>query len=176
MASRGRGSSRMQPDRKRKSFKNNLWRQNVYEMGNMQEGQGFAAKRKLSVIREYKKFQRKNQHESADAPVIDYSKYEEESDSETEVINNVGTNTKKTKLTTFQKAKEEFERQQDEKRKKIEERELAKKEKKAALKRYRQKKMAKMKILNKKTAKGQPALRARMDLILDEIREQIRKE
>ncbi|KAB0805574.1 hypothetical protein PPYR_02544 [Photinus pyralis] len=73
------------------------------------------------------------------------------------------------KSIAFKKAKSEFQRIQDEKKRKQEEIIKNKLERAEALKQYKAKKLEKYKKLNKKTKKGQPVMKYRMEMLLEQI-------
>lgn len=76
------------------------------------------------------------------------------------------------KPASYKTAKLEFERRQKvaEKKQKQEERKQKFLEKEAAKKAYREKKLDRTKILNKKTRKGQPLMAGRMELLYEKIK------
>ncbi|KAG7204408.1 hypothetical protein KM043_004850 [Ampulex compressa] len=79
----------------------------------------------------------------------------------------------KPKVSAFRKAKEEYLRKKDEKRKKIAEALRTKAEREEALKKYKQKKMQTFKALNKKTKKGQPVMKDRLEMLLEKIQQNV---
>ncbi|XP_072002609.1 thyroid transcription factor 1-associated protein 26 [Engystomops pustulosus] len=76
------------------------------------------------------------------------------------------------KKTSLQKAREEYERVQQERAKKREEAELRRKQREEAQKLYKEKRAKTYKIIRSKTSKGQPNFNAQMDLLLKKIRSQ----
>ncbi|KAK5647357.1 hypothetical protein RI129_002249 [Pyrocoelia pectoralis] len=74
---------------------------------------------------------------------------------------------KKTKA--YKKAKSEFQRIQEEKKRKREEIIAKKSKREEALKQYKAKKLEKYKKLNQKTKKGQPIMKHRMQMLLEQI-------
>ncbi|CAK9809518.1 Thyroid transcription factor 1-associated protein 26 homolog [Anthophora quadrimaculata] len=77
------------------------------------------------------------------------------------------------KISPFHKAKQEFLRKKDEKRKKKEEALRVKQEREEALKKYKEKKMQTYKKLSKKTKKGQPVMKDRLEMLLEKIQQQV---
>lgn len=73
----------------------------------------------------------------------------------------------------FQKAREEFQRIKKEKELAKEERQKAAAERKEALKEYKQKKVEKVKRLNKRTRKGQPIMRDRMEMLFEQVQKSV---
>ncbi|XP_017877307.1 thyroid transcription factor 1-associated protein 26 homolog, partial [Ceratina calcarata] len=73
----------------------------------------------------------------------------------------------------FHKAKQEFLRKKDEKRKAKEQILKAKAEKEEALKKYKEKRLRTYKTLSKKTKKGQPVMKDRMEMLLEKIQQQV---
>lgn len=77
------------------------------------------------------------------------------------------------KRKAFKKAHEEYERIKEEKRKRKEELKKKRAERDEALKIYKQKKIDKFKRLNRKTKKGQPIMKERIELLLEKIQKTI---
>ncbi|XP_031847005.1 uncharacterized protein LOC116433244 [Nomia melanderi] len=77
------------------------------------------------------------------------------------------------KISAFHKAKKEFLRKKDEKRKKREEAMRVKSEREEALKKYKEKRMQTYKRLSKKTKKGQPVMKDRLEMLLEKIQQQV---
>lgn len=69
----------------------------------------------------------------------------------------------------LRKAKREHLRKQEEKKKRIEEATRVKTEREEALKKYKQKKLHAFKTLSRKTKKGQPVMKGRMEMLLEKI-------
>lgn len=78
-------------------------------------------------------------------------------------------NSKSIKGRAFKKAHLEFERIKQEKQRKREEMNKKKAERDEALKAYNEKKFKKFKVLSKKTKKGQPIMKGRMEMLLEQI-------
>lgn len=76
-------------------------------------------------------------------------------------------------MSSFHKAKQEFLRKKDDKRKKKEEAERVKSERQEALKKYKEKKIQTFKKLSKKTKQGQPVMKDRLELLLEKIQQQV---
>lgn len=80
-------------------------------------------------------------------------------------------NSKLKKGYAFFKAKQEYQRKEREKKKRVEEAIRAKAEREEALKNYREKKMHNFKILSMKTKKGQPVMKGRIEMLLKKIQQ-----
>ncbi|XP_016921801.1 thyroid transcription factor 1-associated protein 26 homolog isoform X1 [Apis cerana] len=78
-------------------------------------------------------------------------------------------------LNAFHKAKQEFLRKQNEKRKQKEEALRVKTEREEALKNYKERRMQTYKKLSKKTKKGQPVMKDRLEMLLEKIQQQVSK-
>ncbi|KAM9388163.1 thyroid transcription factor 1-associated protein 26 [Phaethornis superciliosus] len=165
-------------------------------VGSVQEGQGFAFRRKQKIERQYRKFfkRRKVNSQKDDQFTDTYPEHlkhlylaEEEmlkkrrralddavlSDEKQQnnAADLVPTEGKFKKRTSNQKAKEEYEKIKAERARKKEEAEKRKQEREAAQRLYKQKKMEAYKILSKKTRKGQPNLNLQMELLLKKIQQ-----
>ncbi|XP_060825154.1 thyroid transcription factor 1-associated protein 26 homolog [Bombus pascuorum] len=77
------------------------------------------------------------------------------------------------RLSAFHKAKQEFLDKKNEKRERVEEASRVKAEREEALKRYKEKKMQTYKQLSRKTKKGQPVMKARLEMLLEKIEQQM---
>ncbi|XP_033326937.1 uncharacterized protein LOC117220774 [Megalopta genalis] len=77
------------------------------------------------------------------------------------------------KVSAFYKAKQEYLRKKDEKRKRIEEIVRTKAERQEALNKYKQKRTQTYKKLSKKTKKGQPVMKDRLEMLLEKIQNQV---
>lgn len=73
----------------------------------------------------------------------------------------------------FHKAKQEYRRKVDEKKKRIEEAARTKAEREEALKNYKEKKIRNFKVLSKKTKKGQPVMKGRIEMLLERIQQSV---
>lgn len=73
----------------------------------------------------------------------------------------------------FHKAKWEYLRKADEKKKRLEEVARMKAEREEALRRYRNKKIHNFKVLSKKTKKGQPVMKGRIEMLLEKIQQSV---
>jgi hypothetical protein len=76
--------------------------------------------------------------------------------------------------TAYQKAEEEYKRQQEEKAAKLQEAQRRREEKSQAITRYRAKKSEVYKKLSKKTKKGQPVMKGRMEMLLHKLQQELR--
>lgn len=73
----------------------------------------------------------------------------------------------------FYKAKQEYKRKQEEKKKKVEDAIRVKAEREEALRKYKEKKLHNFKVLSKKTKKGQPVMRGRIEMLLEKIQQSL---
>lgn len=157
--------------------------------------------RKKAVLREYYK-EMKEGEAKFDVQKI-YQQYEEEEENsqpnssrttkeETENENNLNTsirqgqeesaeknrsiqrtNSKSVKGKAYKKAHLEYQRLQEEKKKRKEELARKKAERDEALRIYKEKKTEKFKTLSRKTKKGQPIMKNRMEMLLEQIQKSI---
>ncbi|XP_073725228.1 thyroid transcription factor 1-associated protein 26 homolog [Misgurnus anguillicaudatus] len=79
---------------------------------------------------------------------------------------------KQNKVSSYQKTKQEYERMKEERERKREEFLKDKAQREEALKKYKEKKIAKYQLLKRKTKKGQPNLNLQMELLLQKIQAQ----
>ncbi|KAM8820083.1 thyroid transcription factor 1-associated protein 26 [Eudromia elegans] len=165
-------------------------------LGSVQEGQGFAFRRKQKIQREYRKLLRKERKAGtqSDAQFTDtYPEHlkhlylaEEEKlkkqrkaardsvlleEKKKKVVEPITTERKFKKKTSNQKAKEEYEKIKAERARKKEEAEKRKQQREEAQRLHRQKKMEVYKMLSKKTKKGQPNLNLQMEYLLQKIQQ-----
>ncbi|XP_069714493.1 thyroid transcription factor 1-associated protein 26 [Phaenicophaeus curvirostris] len=186
-AAAGRG-----PRRKR------LWRPVLLRdvIGSVQEGQGFAFRRKQKVERQYRRFLKKGRKvpsQQDDQFTDTYPEHlkhlylaEEEmlkkrrrarddsvlsEEKLNEAVEPVISQVKIKKKTANQKAIEEYEKIKAERARKKEEAEKRKQQREAAQRLYKQKKMEAYKILSKKTKRGQPNLNLQMEYLLQKIQQ-----
>lgn len=186
------GGAARRPQRKR------LWRPTTIHglLGSVQQGRGFAFRRKQKIERKYRKLLKKEQKicsPQADQFTDTYPEHlkhlylaEEErlkkqhkspnhsvlsEERLNKAVEPVTTEGKFKKKTSNQKAKEEYEKIQAERAKKREEAEKRRQQKEAAQRLYKQKKMEAYKVLSKKTKKGQPNLNAQMEFLLQKIQQ-----
>jgi len=80
-------------------------------------------------------------------------------------------NSKLKKSSAFFKAKREYRRKQEEKKNRLENAIRVKAEREEALKKYREKKLQNYKVLSKKTKKGQPVMKGRIEMLLEKIQQ-----
>ncbi|XP_076647397.1 uncharacterized protein LOC143355991 [Halictus rubicundus] len=120
-------------------------------------------RRKKAILRDYYKDLDKSQREDPKQSVSLKIGDQNENDQQTEPK----------KVSAFHKAKREFLRKKDEKRKRKEEATRVKSEKDEALKKYKEKRMQTYKRLSKKTRKGQPVMKDRMEMLLEKIQQQV---
>lgn len=71
----------------------------------------------------------------------------------------------------FFKAKKEYQRKQEEEKKRKEDAIRVKAEREEALRNYRDKKMRNFKVLSKRTKKGQPVMKGRIEMLLEKIQQ-----
>lgn len=111
--------------------------------------------------------------------ITDNSKNEENIKNESDASNSnfknesEASNSNFKKRKAYKKAHEEYQRIKEEKKKRREELEKKKAERDAALKIYKQKKVEKFKRLNKKTKRGQPVMKDRIEMLLEQIQKNI---
>lgn len=77
------------------------------------------------------------------------------------------------RISAFHKAKQEFLRKKNEKKKSQEDALRVKSEREEALKKYKDKRMQTYKRLSKKTRKGQPVMKDRLEMLLEKIQRQV---
>ncbi|CAM9994523.1 unnamed protein product [Bubo scandiacus] len=165
-------------------------------LGSVQEGRGFAFRRKQKIERQYRKLLKKGRkvHSQHDNQFTDtYPEHlkhlylaEEEmlkkrhrapdvsvlsEEKLNKAVESVTSEGKFKKKTSNQKAKEEYEKIKAERARKKEEAEKRKQQREAAQRLYKQKKMEAYKILSKKTKRGQPNLNLQMDFLLQKIQQ-----
>ncbi|XP_053572908.1 thyroid transcription factor 1-associated protein 26 [Bombina bombina] len=174
---------------------NHRWRPDQHKVfeGSAKEGQGFALWRKQKIQFEYKKLQRKQRKGNVSKEHMFTDNYPEHLKhlylAEEEMIkkqekrkrpeeDKVEEKEEKTqeiplkkfkKKTANQKAKDDYEKVQQERAKKREEAERNRKQREEALQLYKKKKMETFKILNTKTKKGQPNFNVQMEYLLQKI-------
>ncbi|KAL6428385.1 hypothetical protein ACFW04_008578 [Cataglyphis niger] len=120
-------------------------------------------KRKKAVLRGYYKELKKDQQNSSQTS----SNLNHASKNANDISNS------KNKSYAFYKAKREYKRKQEEKKKRIEEAIRAKMEREEALRKYKQKKLHNFKVLSKKTKKGQPVMKGRIEMLLEKIQQSL---
>ncbi|XP_054131501.1 thyroid transcription factor 1-associated protein 26 [Melozone crissalis] len=165
-------------------------------VGSVQEGRGFAFRRKQKIERQYRKLLKKRRqvHSQQDDQFADtYPEHlkhlylaeeerlkrrrrtPEDSVSSEEKLNkaaeSVGTQEKFKNKTSNQKAKEEYKKIKAEHARKKEEAEKRKQQREEAQRLYKKKKMEAFKILSKKTKKGQPNLNLQVEFLLQKIQQ-----
>ncbi|XP_027521772.1 thyroid transcription factor 1-associated protein 26 [Corapipo altera] len=166
-------------------------------VGSVQEGRGFAFRRKQKIERQYRRLLRKGRkvHSQQDDQFTDtYPEHlkhlylaeeemlkkrrhrtPEDSVLSEQKLNkaeeSVVTEGKFKKKTSNQKAKEEYEKIKAERARKKEEAEKRKQQREEAQRLYKQKKMEAYKILSKKTKKGQPNLNLQVEFLLQKIQQ-----
>lgn len=129
---------------------------NKYKVDQWQE------RRKRAVLRDYYKELQKEHNSQKRLPV---SKDDAKTENETSKI--------KKKPSFIDVAKREYELRKEEKKRKKEEILRIKTEREEALRKYKEKKMQTYKKLSRKTKKGQPVMKDRMELLLDKIQQNL---
>ncbi|XP_064306410.1 thyroid transcription factor 1-associated protein 26 [Phalacrocorax carbo] len=171
-----------------------VWLRGV--VGSVQEGRGFAFRRKQKIERQYRRLLKKgrkvpsqqdNQFTDTYPEHLKHLYLAEEEmlkkrrrapddsvlseEKLNKAVESVMTEGKLKKKTSNQKAKEEYEKIKAERARKKEEAEKRKQQREAAQQLYKQKKMEAYKILSKKTKKGQPNLNLQMEFLLQKIQQ-----
>lgn len=137
-------------------------------------------KRKRTVLNEYYK-QIKNDNTKSDVQKI-YEQYDEEekegsssiqeeNDNENNLNEDLSKNErqKTNRKKVFRKSHEEFQRVREENARKMEEIEKKKAERAEIIKQQKLKRLERNKLLNQKTRKGQPIMKHRMEMLLEQI-------
>ncbi|KAF5296582.1 hypothetical protein FQR65_LT10235 [Abscondita terminalis] len=162
----------------KKPFDKKKWRMKKYSKKYKLEQ--WENKRKKGVLQEYYK-QIKDDEPKFNVQKI-YEQYEEEDENENNlnkdtqesrdrnrIVEKTVSGTEKNKGKPFKKAHEEFQRIKEENNKRKEEIAKEKADRAEAKKRYKAQKLEKFKKLNKKTKKGQPIMKYRMEMLLEQI-------
>ncbi|XP_063975297.1 thyroid transcription factor 1-associated protein 26 homolog [Diachasmimorpha longicaudata] len=119
-------------------------------------------RRKKAVLRGfYKELERDNKNAASKALLSPSNNSSEEKTAETP----------KKKRNAFHSAKLEFQRKQDAKKQQNAQRARVKAEREEALQKYKQKRMDNYKKLSKKTKKGQPVMKDRLEMLLEKIQQ-----
>ncbi|XP_018576584.1 thyroid transcription factor 1-associated protein 26 homolog [Anoplophora glabripennis] len=165
----------------KKPFDKKKYRLQKYS--NKYQIQQWEDKRKKAVLRIYYKTLKEDQsnptnlvHEDSTSKTDDVNKEGSSSNLHPVVTDVSPENFKGKRTKPFRKAHQEFQRIREEKER---ERELLlqrKKEKEEAMQKYKKKKIEKFKKLNKKTKKGQPIMKDRMEMLLEKIQNSITQE
>lgn len=141
-------------------------------------------RRKKAILHRFYKELNKDQQNSAEAS-LNFSETFKNADKTTRCVKRnrfsstsclilikfVCVNSKSKKSYAFFKAKQEYQRKQEEKKKRREEALRVKAEREEALKKYKEKKLRNFKVLSKKTRKGQPVMKGRIEMLLDKIQQ-----
>ncbi|KAL0113457.1 hypothetical protein PUN28_012544 [Cardiocondyla obscurior] len=115
-------------------------------------------RRKKAVLRRFYKELKKDQQNSTETLNLNCTSENGEKPNEL-----------KKKGYAFFKAKREYRRKQEEEKKKREDAIRIKLEQEEAQKKYKEKKMRNFKVLSKKTRKGQPVMKGRIEMLLEKI-------
>ncbi|XP_071054439.1 uncharacterized protein [Onthophagus taurus] len=158
----------------RKPFDKKKWRMQRYSR--KYKVQQWEDRRKKEVLREYYK-------QIDDRPKFDVKKIYDENELDTNNETLLQTEQEEApieenefkKNKARKKAHEEFERIKEEKKKLKEEMIKKKAEKKEALKKSKEERLVKFKRLNRKTKKGQPIMKDRMEFLLEQIQKNMQK-
>jgi len=170
---------------KKREYLNHKFRNNF---GTRQEGHGLALLQKKKVMlrydrdkkREEQRFRKQNDHRSR----LDLALGDLEAAEDFPLFNQEATNNdteertysvKPRKLTKFQMAKAEYEKKEEEKQKKREEAIERRKQIEDAQNKYKKKRLERYKILNKRTKKGQPVMKGRIELMIQKFQEDMLK-
>ncbi|XP_076622305.1 uncharacterized protein LOC143342380 [Colletes latitarsis] len=162
VSDRKRSSNATEKDQKngKKPFNKKNYRaqkySNKYKIDQWQE------RRKKAILRDYYKEVDKSRRQNLKKPVSLEDSNQNEKDK-----------MQPKKVSPFHKAKKEFLRKKDDKRKKQEQMEHIKSEQKEALKKYKEKKMQTFRKLSMRTKKGQPVMKGRLELLLEKIQQQV---
>ncbi|XP_006814885.1 thyroid transcription factor 1-associated protein 26 homolog [Saccoglossus kowalevskii] len=187
-----RDKSKSSLDKSGGTTRKNKRKYNSYKqfIGNKEEGQGFADKRKRKIIYEYNKLKhkdrkqqwrelRKQQHlDETDKGSASLSfsghvqKLDVESKQDEDNTQDDRPKGKRKRMNPFSKDQLEFKRQQEEKQKKMEEAQKIKEDREKALAEYKRKKKETHWKFSQKTKKGQPIMKYRIDHLLDQIQAQ----
>ncbi|KAI4468757.1 rrna processing [Holotrichia oblita] len=175
-------------DKPKKPFDKKKWRLQRYSK--KYKLQQWEENRKKVILREYYRETKDNsdpkinvqkiyeEAEQEDSDLIKIGQLENENNLNSEIVNDdnsehtkevVTRNKRKPRLNAYQ----EFQRLKDEKKRKKEEIQQKKEERDKALKEYKKEKTRKYKKLNKKTSKGQPVMKYRMQMLLEQIQKSV---
>ncbi|XP_029163143.1 thyroid transcription factor 1-associated protein 26 homolog [Nylanderia fulva] len=80
----------------------------------------------------------------------------------------------KSKSYAFYKAKQEYKRKQEDKKRRIEDAIRVKAEREEALRKYKEKKLQNFRVLSRKTRKGQPVMKGRIEMLLEKIQQSVK--
>ncbi|XP_030749464.1 thyroid transcription factor 1-associated protein 26 [Sitophilus oryzae] len=170
-----RNESKKDKETEKKPFDKKTYRLKKYS--NKYKIQQWENQRKHAVVQRYQKSMKKDNSQKFDVEKI-YKEYEndEESDDETKDLSNneykeENKNKKKLKL----KPQEKFEQMKSDAETRRAEALKRKEMKEQAIKEYKKKKLEKFKKLNKKTKRGQPVMKDRIELLLEEIQQSVNK-
>ncbi|XP_011867211.1 PREDICTED: thyroid transcription factor 1-associated protein 26 homolog [Vollenhovia emeryi] len=118
-------------------------------------------RRKKAVLRGFYKELGKSQQISGEASLGSNSKNGDEASAS------------RHKGSAFFKAKREYRRKQEEAKKRREDAARVKAEREEALRNYKEKRMRNFKLLSKKTSKGQPVMKGRVEMLLERIQRNV---
>ncbi|XP_071452641.1 thyroid transcription factor 1-associated protein 26 homolog [Hetaerina americana] len=140
----------------KKPFDKKKWRERTYSK--KFKIQQWEERRKKGIIREYLKELKKSKLETSSLHTDNQR-----------ITSSAGESSGKRKPSAYQFAQQEYERKKQEKQQRREEAIRRKAEKQEALEKYKQKKMERYKKLSKKTKKGQPVMKDRIEMLLEKI-------
>ncbi|KAF0301806.1 Thyroid transcription factor 1-associated protein 26 [Amphibalanus amphitrite] len=123
-------------------------------------GSAFTDKQK-GIMRHYHRILKKEEKKNAAGA--------EGSEGVSRLRHSIVENKKRMKMTAYQRAQMAYEAKEAERKQRKEEEERQAKEREVALKKYRKKKFERLHKLSKKTSKGQPVMRGRIEVLLEKI-------
>ncbi|CAL7945500.1 unnamed protein product [Xylocopa violacea] len=145
----------------RKSFNKKHYR--IQKYSNKYKINQWEERRKKAILRNFYKELDKDQKQNLKKPSVSKNNDQNEDVKQPK------------KMSAFRRAKQEFLNKQDEKRKRMEQVSQMKAKREEALKKYKEKRMETYKKLSKKTKKGQPVMKDRLEMLLERIQQQVSK-
>lgn len=181
-------SQKVKKEKPKKPFDKKKWRLQRYSK--KYKLQQWEESRKKVILREYYKETKGNldpkinvqkiyeEAEKEDSDLIKIDQLENENNLNSEIVNDDKSESTKEIATRNKKkphlnAYEEYQRLKEEKKRKKEEIQQKREERDKALKEYKKEKTRKYKKLNKKTSKGQPVMKYRMQMLLEQIQKSV---
>jgi len=157
---KGRTDKNGEEDNKQREKKFDKKKYRLQKYSNKYKIDQWEERRKKAILHRFYKELNKDQQNSAEAS-LNFS----------ETFKNANKTSKSKKSYAFFKAKQEYQRKQEEKKKRSEEALRVKAEREEALKKYKEKKLRNFKVLSKKTRKGQPVMKGRIEMLLEKIQQ-----
>lgn len=157
-----------QKNEKRKFDKKKFWNLKYNKKLRVQQ---WEEKRREYVMRKYKKELKKSKF-----PLNSFQNENSQASTNMNVQSESSFSISTERLSKVKAAQLELERRKEEKIKKREETQRKKKAIQEAIEKYKKKKAEKFKKLSKKTKRGQPVMKERMQLLLEEIQHKIANE